>query len=138
MKEVIDPKGRIRIVIANDHESLRDAMRELLSRSEDLEVVAEAANGEEAIELVEQLDPDILLLDLEMPVSGFETLRRLHGRGPIRTKVIAISGSDDKEDFQEAARLGAIGTLYVLDVFRELGEVIRRINGQPPEMSSAQ
>ena len=72
---------KIRIVIADDHAMLRDGLRKILSLERDLEVIGEAQDGQQTVELVKELQPDILLLDLKMPVmSGLAALEQIHDR----------------------------------------------------------
>jgi DNA-binding NarL/FixJ family response regulator len=101
----------IRIVVADDHTMFREALRDLLAHEPDLLVVGEASNGNEAVEQVSQLEPDVLLLDLIMPrVSGTEVLRRLSGlHCTVRT--IIVAETPQKHQVIEALILGARGVV---------------------------
>ncbi len=101
----------IRILIADDHPIFRDGLRKLLEAEPGFEVVGEAADGVEAIKLVQQLKPDILLLDLAMPrLPGLETLRELTSVDwSVRT--IILTAAIEKPQIVEALQLGARGVV---------------------------
>jgi two-component system nitrate/nitrite response regulator NarL len=101
----------IRIVIADDHPIFRDGLRRLLEAEPHLRVVGEAADGAEAVTLVRQLEPDILLLDLAMPrVPGMDALRELaSAKHPVRT--ILLTASVERPQILEALQLGARGVV---------------------------
>ena len=104
-----DRPGPLRIVIADDHPIFRDGLRRLLAVEPDFEVVGEAADGREAVERVQALRPDVLLLDLAMPgAGGLEALREL-ARGTAQVRTVMLTASIDREDALEAVRLGARG-----------------------------
>ena len=105
------PSGILRVVIADDHPFYRQGLARLLSQS-GVEVVGEAANGPDAIELVERTAPDVAVVDLNMPgMSGVEVTRRLNERMPA-SRVLVVSVSAQEEDVTEAILAGASG--YVL------------------------
>ncbi len=109
----MDNNGReIRILIADDQVMLREALRELLEQEEDFRVIAEASNGLTAIEKVNELGPDILLLDLTMPhLSGIEALRRL-AKSPVQVRTILFNDTSvDSSLTIEALKLGARGVV---------------------------
>ena len=83
-----------RVVIADDHPALRVGIRHILEKSDDIIVVGEACNGQEAIQLVEQLAPDVLLLDIQMPVmDGLQVLDAL-AQMHVHVLVLVLSASD--------------------------------------------
>ncbi|HET7183081.1 MAG TPA: response regulator transcription factor [Terriglobales bacterium] len=100
-----------RILIADDHPIFRDGLRRLLEAEPGFQVVGEAADGAEAVALVAQLKPDLLLLDLAMPrVPGMEALRELCiGKSPVRT--ILLTASVERPQIAEALQLGARGVV---------------------------
>ena len=112
----------IRILVVDDHPVVRDGLAAMLNTQSDFEVVGEAGDGEEALQRVADSDPDVLLLDLEMPgVDGIETLQRLRER-KVRARVVVFTVFDTDERIVSAMKAGAKG--YLLkgaprdDVFR--------------------
>ncbi|MDE2059198.1 MAG: response regulator transcription factor [candidate division NC10 bacterium] len=116
----------IRIVIAEDDPGLRELAREQLACVPDFQVAAEACDGLEAIADVARLDPDILILDLDLPgIDGFEVLRLVRWFNP-NTRVIIRSGHDEEEIIQQTLELGARG--YIVKGERtSLEKVIRAV-----------
>jgi len=101
----------IKILICDDQSLFREALRTLLSAFPDLEVVGEASNGEEAIRFTLTHSPDVVLMDLRMPVmDGVEATRRLNQLGK-NTRVIVLTTFDDDETVFEGLRAGAVGYL---------------------------
>lgn len=102
---------KIKIVLADDHKNVRNELRKLLNRSPQVEVVGEAAGGLEAINLTHQYTPDVLLLDVEMPdMSGYEVARQLADEGS-STRILAVSGYDEKRNILGMFSSGAVGYL---------------------------
>jgi two-component system nitrate/nitrite response regulator NarL len=101
--------GPIRIAIADDHPIFRDGLRRLLESEPNLQVVGEAADGRQAIDLVTETKPDILLLDVAMPnLPGLEALRELsEAKAPVR--VIILTASIERPQMLQALQLGAKG-----------------------------
>jgi DNA-binding NarL/FixJ family response regulator len=116
---------RIRVLIADDQALFREGLHTLLDAHPDVDVVGEASNGEEAIALTLSLKPDVVLMDLRMPVAdGTSATRRiLQGRMPCR--IIALTTFDDDESVFEALRAGAIGYLLKDVPSEKLVEAIR-------------
>jgi DNA-binding NarL/FixJ family response regulator len=107
----LDAPQQIRIVVADDHPTLRDGLRRLVELENDLAIVGEAANGERALELVRELDPDILLLDVSMPkLSGLEVLRRLAAEKS-RVRTLLFTAGIDRSEMLQALELGARGVI---------------------------
>ncbi len=101
----------IRILVADDHPVVRDGLVAILETQPDFDVVGEASNGKEAIELSKQLEPDVLLLDLEMPeMDGVESLQALRTVRP-ETQVIVFTAFDTDERIVSAVQAGAQGYL---------------------------
>src|SRR5262245_51849577 len=104
-----------RIVVADDHAVLRESLRALLETQHDLAVVGTAATGGEALALVQQHHPDVLVLDLLMPGGdGFEVLRTLD-RHSSRVATVVLTASNDERDFVQTVRLGARGLVLKSD-----------------------
>ena len=101
----------IRLMIVDDHQVLREGLRFMLRNAQDLEIVSEASNGSEALELLESTQPDVMLLDMNMPgMGGLETLKNVRQRWP-EVSVLILSFHDDPEYVEQALRHGAAGYL---------------------------
>jgi two-component system nitrate/nitrite response regulator NarL len=123
------PARNIRVVIADDHPIVRDGLRKLLGLEDDIEVVGEAGDGHETLELVDKLEPDILLLDLRMPnVDGLATLQSLQ-LSSHRTKVIVLTASEDKNEFVQAMKLGCSGIVLKQTAPELIVKSIRKVHG---------
>lgn len=119
---------KIRVLIVDDHTLVRDGIRALLQLVADIEVVGEAANGKEALEKVEQLAPDVVLMDLAMPVvGGLEATRRIHSKFP-QTKVLALTQYDDSDYVIPVIEAGARGFVTKMAAFSELASAIQAIS----------
>jgi DNA-binding NarL/FixJ family response regulator len=126
--EVGVPKSKIRIVVADDHPIFRDGLCKLLALEEDFEVVAQAQDGREVLDVLQQYEPDILLLDLKMPgLDGLGTLQRLQAARN-RTRVIVLTASDDKNEFVQAMKLGTSGIVLKQTATDLLIKSIRKVH----------
>jgi DNA-binding NarL/FixJ family response regulator len=115
-------------VVADDHPIFRDGLCKLLALEEDFEVVAQAQDGREVLEVIQQLEPDILLLDLRMPgLDGLGTLQRLQAVKN-KTRVIVLTASDDKNEFVQAMRLGTSGIVLKQTATELLIKSIRKVH----------
>ena len=123
------PTGsKIRIVVADDHPIFRDGLCKLLSLEEDFEVVAQAQDGRQVLDVLQQYAPDILLLDLKMPgLDGLATLQRLQATKN-RTRVIVLTASDDKNEFVQAMKLGTSGIVLKQTATDMLIKSIRKVH----------
>src|ERR1035441_1990951 len=121
-------KSKIRIVVADDHPIFRDGLCKLLALEEDFEVVAQAQDGRQGLEVLQQYEPDILLLDLRMPgLDGLGTLQRLQAVKN-KARVIVLTASDDKNEFVQAMRLGTSGIVLKQTATELLIKSIRKVH----------
>jgi two-component system, NarL family, response regulator NreC len=128
---------RIRILLADDHAVVRQGFKMILGAQPDMEIVGEAANGREAVELAEQLKPDIVVMDVAMPeLNGIEATRRLVGALP-HARVIALSMHKDSVYVREILRAGARGYLLKDSGAEDLVRAIRAVAGGESWLSPA-
>jgi two-component system NarL family response regulator len=130
----------IRVLIADDHDRFRRGLRMVLEADEGIEVVAEAANGEEAVARVEELAPDVVLMDVRMPhQNGIEATRTIRGAFP-STRIVMLTVSDDEDDLFDAVKAGANGYLLKEVSIEEVADAVRAVvQGQSlisPSMAS--
>jgi two-component system, NarL family, nitrate/nitrite response regulator NarL len=124
----IPAKSKIRIVVADDHPIFRDGLCKLLALEEDFQVVAQASDGREVLDVLQLHEPDILLLDLKMPgLDGLATLQRLQAVRN-RTRVIVLTASDDKNEFVQAMKLGTSGIVLKQTATELLIKSIRKVH----------
>ncbi len=117
----------IRVLIADDHPLIREGLRGLLAAEPDLELVGEAADGSEAVEKTNQLRPDVVLLDLLMPVkSGIEAIIEIKEKDPAARILVLTSFADDEQVFP-ALRAGALGYLLKDSSPQDLLRAIRSV-----------
>ncbi len=119
---------RIRVLLADDHPAVRAGIRQFLERDPSIEVIAEAGNGEEALALIAQHRPDVVILDLRMPgLSGLEVLRQLRAEHP-EIRVLVLTAYDDDPYIFAALRAGARGYLLKTAGPEELTRGIRMVH----------
>ncbi len=117
----------IRIAIADDHPLFRDGVVLSLSSNKDFDVVGQAENGEEAIELAKELLPDVLLLDIQMPdTGGILAAEKISSACPL-TKIIMLTVSENHDDLMRAFKAGAKGYVLKGVSSRELANLIRSV-----------
>jgi two-component system, NarL family, response regulator DegU len=103
--------GKIKVVLADDHVVVRNGIRVLLENEGEIEVIGEASNGKEALEVAHRLQPDVLILDIRMPVmTGLEASSKIQDYAP-HTKVLILSMHNDEEYILQSVECGASGYL---------------------------
>lgn len=118
----------IRIVVADDHQLVRQSIVSLIEKAEDMEVVGEAADGHETLDLVQRKRPDVAMLDIAMPLlNGIETTRRIQTLS-VDTRVVILSMHSEEDVVRQALRCGASGYLLKKSVVEELLIAIRSAN----------
>jgi two-component system nitrate/nitrite response regulator NarL len=125
--ETMQQTGATTVMIADDHRLFREALRHLLETDPSLDVVGEAGDGREAVRLARELRPDVLLLDLVMPVaSGLEALRELSTM-PLATRTLLLTAGVGDSDVVDALQLGARGVVMKSDTCEMLFKSIRTV-----------
>jgi DNA-binding NarL/FixJ family response regulator len=125
-----DTRRRIRVFLVDDHEVVREGLRRMLESCDDLEVVGGAANGEDALRLIPDATPDVVLLDLNLPgMQGLDVLAALHSKDTASPKVLVLTVHDDEDLVLGAARLGARGYVLKHTSRDELAGAIRKVAG---------
>lgn len=123
---------KIRVVIAEDHAVVREGTRQLLISHDDIDVVGEAANGEEAVTLVEELKPDVVLMDISMPVmSGIEATQSIKSTRP-ETAVLILTAYDDDQYVFALLSAGAAGYLLKDVPAAEVVRAVRSVHAGEP------
>ena len=118
---------RIRVLVVDDHTIVRDGICALLALAGDIEVVGEAANGSEALKMVKELEPNVVLMDIAMPImDGLEATRRIRRKFP-RTRVLVLTQYDDKEYVFPVIEAGASGFISKVAASSELTSGIRSV-----------
>jgi DNA-binding NarL/FixJ family response regulator len=116
-----------RILLADDHRIVREGLRALIEKQPNMEVVAEAENGRTAVELVQKLHPDVIIMDVAMPdLNGIEATRQIIAKA-LSVKIIALSMHSDRRFVVEMLRAGASGYLLKDCAFEELVHAIRAV-----------
>jgi len=119
----------IRVLVADDHAVVRQGLRTFLELQDDIEVVADVADGRQALDAVAEHEPDVVLMDLVLPVvDGVEAIRRIAAERP-QTRVIALTSFLDDDKLFPAVRAGAAGYLLKDVEPQELVKAIRTVHG---------
>lgn len=119
----------ITILLADDHTIVREGLRALLALETDMQVVGEAANGHQAVAFANKLAPDIVVMDLSMPLlNGLDAITRIRQSTPASTKILVLSSYDEDSYVQHARALGASGYLVKQSDSHALATAIRQIH----------
>ncbi|PKO02670.1 MAG: DNA-binding response regulator [Chloroflexi bacterium HGW-Chloroflexi-5] len=126
--EPVNHTHPIRILIVDDHAMVRSGLRMFLMAFDDLDLVGEAVNGVEAVNLAAKLNPDIILMDLIMPnMDGLHATQKIHKKFP-RIKIIALTSFTESQLIDDAFKAGISGFLYKDATANELANIIRNIS----------
>jgi DNA-binding NarL/FixJ family response regulator len=127
--------GTIRVLIADDHRLFAEALEAIIGAEPDIEVVGRAADGAEAVDAATELAPDLVLMDISMPVlDGFHATERILRRRP-RIRVVFLTGSAADEDMARARTAGAVGYVTKDRIAAELVDAIRHAVGDSRRLS---
>ncbi|MEA2716894.1 MAG: hypothetical protein QOI99_1211 [Actinomycetota bacterium] len=123
-----EPGGEpIRVLVCDDHDLFRKGLRMVLEAEEDIVVVAEAADGEQAVTRVEELAPDVVLMDVRMPrLGGIDATRIIRQLFPT-TRIIVLTVSDEEDDLYGAVKAGANGYLLKEVSIEEVADAVRAV-----------
>jgi two-component system response regulator NreC len=118
---------KIRLLIVDDHAIMRDGIRALLGLQNDIEIVGEAAEGQEAIDKATELNPDVIIMDISLPgMDGLEAMRRILKQNP-KSKVLVLTQHDEREYILSSIRAGATGYMPKRALGSELISAIRSV-----------
>ncbi len=126
----------IRVLIADDHKLVRNSLQALLAREQDMQVVAQAGDGEEAVALARELAPDVILMDIRMPrIDGLEAARRIVLQN--HTQVLIVAMFWDEQMVHQVQDTGARGYVSKMDASAELIPAVRAVHSGQPYFSKA-
>ena len=121
------PDGRIRVMLVDDHEMMRDGLREALQRAGDYEVVGEAGDGVEAVRAAQSLRPDVIVMDVMMPIkNGIDACREIMEVLP-ETRVLMVTAATERDAVIEAVAAGATGYLEKYSGMEKLLRTVRDV-----------
>ena len=123
-----EPSAKIRILLADDHAVLRAGLRALLNAEGDMEVVGEAANGREAVERAEQIDPDVIVMDLSMPgMGGIDATKQIREKG-LHARVLVLTVHAEQQYLLPVLQSGGAGYVLKQAADTELIQAIRTVH----------
>jgi DNA-binding NarL/FixJ family response regulator len=119
----------IKVLIVDDHDLVREGLRAILQAKQDIEVVGESGDGQEAIRLTQRLEPDVVLMDINLPggIGGLEATETIVAECP-RVKVVILTQHEDREYIKRAIRIGAHGYLLKSSASSQLEDAIRAVS----------
>jgi NarL family two-component system response regulator LiaR len=118
----------IRVLIADDHPIVREGLEVVLASEPDMELVAQATNGEEAVRLAQETQPDVIIMDLKMPVKDGLTAIREINQADLDTQILVLTSFPDDDQVFAAIKMGAIGFLLKDSAPEDLLEAIRTVH----------
>lgn len=126
LKQINLEKAEIKVLIADDHAMVREGIRTLLSLQDDMHIVAEATNGNEAVNKTLELSPDVVLMDIVMPeLDGIEATRQICSSCKEKIKILMLSQYDDEQNMTAGRDAGAVGFISKKSVSAQLLEAVR-------------
>lgn len=121
-------KKTIRVVLADDHPMVRQGIRRILEKNSDIHIVGEAGTGTEALCLVYDLKPDVLLLDIEMPALKGDHVARQLRTGRVPVSIVILSTCDDEHFIEQLLRIGVDGYLIKSESPSKIRETVQRVS----------
>jgi DNA-binding NarL/FixJ family response regulator len=128
MEAAAENLDRIRVLIADDHRLFAEALEAILGSDSRIDVVGQAADGREAVELALQLEPDVILMDISMPVmDGIEAAREIREVRDGGTSILMLTGSNSRADVDRARQVGVDGYVTKDRIAAELIDAIHEV-----------
>lgn len=127
VNNIMQIMDQIRVVLVDDHPAVRLGIRKLLKRTDDCHVVGDAQNGEQALQVIHDQHPDVVLLDIELPdIKGYEVARHITDER-LAVKILALSAHTNKQYILEMFSCGAVGYITKEEVPQRIVEAIRKV-----------
>jgi len=127
MEAAVNAPGRIRVLIADDHRLFGQALEAILATDDRLEVIGQAADGAEAVQLALNVDPDVILMDIAMPImDGLQATKQIRKQKP-QSCILMLTGSNSRTDLDQAREAGAAGYVTKDRIAAELIDAILEV-----------
>ncbi len=125
----------IRVLLVDDHEIMRQGLRSLIEKTSDIELVAEAETGRDAVKLAREINPDVIIMDIGLPdINGVEATKQIVSENP-EIKVLALSMHSDQRYVKSFLKAGGKGYVCKEDAFDELDQAIRSVYANETHLS---